>query len=60
MQITDELIDKLSARINTEKSKKDFIYVPPYDIKKTLEVFLVWLKENGYRIINPEIPHGPG
>lgn len=51
MQITDELIIDLSNRINTERSKKDFTYVPPYDIKKSIEAFLDWLRENGYKII---------
>lgn len=51
MEITEELVTELSNRINTERSKKDYTYVPPYDIKKSIEVFLEWLKENGYKII---------
>lgn len=51
MQVTEELVTELSNRINTERSKKDYTYVPPYDIKKSIEVFLEWLKENGYEIV---------
>jgi hypothetical protein len=51
MQITEKIISELSNRINTEKSKKENTYVPPYDIKKSIEAFLNWLNESGYKII---------
>lgn len=50
IQVTDELITELSNKVNTERSKKEHTYVPPYDIKRSIEVFLNWLKENGYKI----------
>lgn len=58
MQITDKLIAELSNRINTEKSKKDYTYVPPYDIRRSIEAFLDWLGENGYKIVRPDIQTG--
>lgn len=51
MEVSEELVTELSNRINTESSKKDYTYVPPYDIKKSIEAYLDWLKENGYKII---------
>jgi hypothetical protein len=54
MQITEKIIDELSKRINTENSKKEHTYVPPYDIKKSIEAFLNWLNENGYKIAKPK------
>lgn len=50
MQVTEGLIEEIGRRINTEKSKKENTYVPPYDIKKSVEAFLNWLNENGYEI----------
>lgn len=50
MQVTSELIEELSNRINTEKSKKEFTYIPPFDIKKSVQAFLDWLADNGYEI----------
>lgn len=51
MRVTEELIEEIGRRINTEKSKKENTYVPPFDIKKSLEAFLNWLDESGYTII---------
>lgn len=51
MQVNEELIKKLGSKINTEKSRKDYTYVPLFDIKKSIEAFLDWLKENRYKII---------
>lgn len=50
MQVTSELIEELSNRVNTEKSKKEFTYIPPFDIKKSVQAFLDWLVDNGYEI----------
>ncbi len=51
MSIPEQLIIELSNRINTERSKREYIYIPPYDVKRSIEVFLEWLNENGYKII---------
>ena len=59
MLITDALIDDLYGRLNTGTSKRDQTYIPPYDIQKTLEIFLLWLDENGYEISEkPDEPRG--
>jgi len=51
MRVTEDLIAELSNNVNTAKSKADHTYVPPYDIKKSVEAFLWWLEKNNYEII---------